>query len=110
MNQVNWNKRALKVVRLFPEQVRKEIGFLIYRLQIGESLLMPYSRPMTNLGAGCHELRVTGDDGVYRVFYYLKIEDKILIFHAFKKKSQKTAMSDLNIGRRNLKEMLNEEN
>lgn len=110
MDQVNWNKRALKEVRGFPEQIKKELGLLIYRLQLGESLPMPQSRPMSSLGIGCHELRVTGEDGIYRAFYYLKIKDKILIFHAFKKSTQKTASRDVSQGRRNLREMLNEEN
>lgn len=108
MNKVIWNKRALKEVREFPEEIRKEIGYLLYVLQVGELIDMPHSRPMPTLGSGAHELRVKGEDGIYRVFYFLKVKNQILVFHAFKKKSQKTLTLDLELGRKNLKEMLYE--
>ena len=101
INKVVWNKRALK-------EIRKELGFLIYRLQLGEILRMPFSRPMPTLSQGCHELRAKGEDGNYRVFYYINIKEEVLIFHAFKKKTPKTPQKDLDQGKKNLKEMLDE--
>jgi hypothetical protein len=44
MNEVEWNKRALREVKGFPEEVKKELGYLIFKLQIGEKLEMPHSR------------------------------------------------------------------
>lgn len=76
---------------------------------MGDKLEMPNSKPMPTLAIGCYELRVSGDDGIYRAFYYLKLEERILIFHAFKKKTEKTSFIDLDQGRKNLREMLNEE-
>lgn len=107
---VSWNERALKIIRTFPEEVKDELGFLIHKLQMGEKLGMPQSRSMPSLGMGCHELRVKDGNGTYRVFYYLKIKNNILIFHAFQKKTEKTSRIDLEIGKNNLKEMLNEKN
>jgi phage-related protein len=49
MNEVEWNKKALKEVKSFPEEIKKELGYLIFKLQIGESLNMPYSRTMTSI-------------------------------------------------------------
>lgn len=106
MNKVVWNKRALKELKEFPEDIKKSLGFLIYKLQLGEKLIMPHSRPMPSLGASCHELRVKDESGIYRAFYYLKIEDQILIFHAFQKKTEKTADKDIEQGKKNLREML----
>ncbi len=108
VNKVIWNKRSLQVVRTFPESVRKDVGYLIYKLQIGESVLMPHSRVMPSVGPGCYELRVNGEDGTYRVFYFIKIKDQILIFHAFQKKTEQTSRRDLSVGKKNLKEMLSE--
>ncbi len=108
MNKVIWNKRALKEVKEFPEEIRKEIGYLIYKLERGESLTMPKSRPMPSFYTGCHELRVKDHDGIFRIFYYLKIKNNILIFHAFQKKTEKTLTKELELGKKNLKEMLNE--
>lgn len=69
---------------------------------------MPYSRTMTSIAQGCCELRVKDSDGIYRAFYFLKIKGKILIFHAFQKKDQKTPKKEIDLGKKNLKEMLNE--
>lgn len=108
MNKVEWNKKALKEVKSFPEEIKKELGYLLFKLQIGESLKMPSSRTMTCIAKGCCELRVQGNDGIYRVFYFLKIKEKILIFHAFQKKEQQTPKKEIDLGKKNLKEMLNE--
>jgi len=108
MNEVKWNKNALKEVKSFPEEIKKKLGYLIFKLQIGEKLGMPFSRTMPILGKSCHELRIKGSDGTYRVFYLLKIKGEIIIFHAFQKKDQKTPKNEIDLGKKNLKEMLNE--
>jgi phage-related protein len=108
MNKVIWNDKALKEVKGFPEDSKKSIGYLIFKLQQEESLSFPHSRPMPSVEKGCHELRVKDKEGIYRVFYYLKIKGKILIFHAFKKKTQKTSKKEIDLGKKNLKEMLGE--
>ena len=109
MNEVLWNKKALKEVRGFTEEIKKELGYLIFKLQIGEKLGMLYSKVMPSLGKSCHELRITGSDGIYRAFYFLKIKGKVIIFHAFQKKAQKTPKKEIDLGKKNLKEMLNEQ-
>lgn len=52
---------------------RVEGGVLLRRLQRGEVLSMPESRPMPAIGARCHELRI--DDVVqkkeWRIIYYV---------------------------------------
>jgi hypothetical protein len=40
----------------FSAEARLEAGFLLRKLQKGERLEMPRSRP--TIGAGCHELRI----------------------------------------------------
>jgi hypothetical protein len=42
----------------FSEEARIEAGALLRRLQRGDSLGMPHSRPMPTIGARCHELRI----------------------------------------------------
>lgn len=109
MNEVVWSKRTLQKIRGFGEEVKDEIGFLLYRLQMGEVLKMPHARPMPSIAPGCYELRVRDSVGIYRVFYYLKVKGRILVFHAFAKKTEKTSLSDIEVGRKNLLEILNEE-
>jgi phage-related protein len=101
---------AREAIRSFPVEVRKELGKAIYDLQRGEVLSMPLSRPMTSIVAGAAELRIRDRDGIYRVFYYVKSAPGILVFHAFVKKGRATPLPELNLGRKRLKELLNEEN
>ena len=103
--QVIWHVAARSEIRTFPELVKKEIGDLLFDLQNGERLTMPHSKPMPLVGSGVHELRVKGSDGAYRAFYYLKHQDGIIVFHCFKKKTQKTPSREIRRGIKNFKEM-----
>lgn len=60
------------------------------------------------LAAGCFEIRLKGDDGIYRVFYILKNNLGILVFHGFKKKTQKTPANEIKTGKNRLKALLQE--
>jgi len=42
----------------FSRTARVEAGYLLRRLQTGEQLGLPFSRPMPSIGRRCHELRV----------------------------------------------------
>ena len=100
---------ARETIRGFPIEVRKELGKAIYDLQLGETLSMPLSRPMTSVAPGAAELRIRDRAGIYRVFYYIKSRRGVLVFHAFVKKDRATPLPELNIGRSRLKELLHEE-
>ena len=106
MKLVKVHDKAREDIRSFPKVVKKDIGELLFKLQLGVSLGMPESRPMPSLHPGAHELRIRDSDGTYRVFYYLKCEAGILVFHAFTKKTQKTPLNEIVLGRKRLKEML----
>ena len=88
--------------------MRRELGKIIFDLQKGKKLSMPLSRPMASVAAGVEELRVRDGSGAYRVFYYTKLADLVLIFHAFVKKTQKTPPSEIALAQKRLKEMLDE--
>ena len=72
----------------------------------GQNLGMPVSRPMPSIENGVHELRVKDSSGQYRVFYYTKLRDEILVFHCFKKKTQATPKKELDLAKKRLKELL----
>ena len=57
---------------------RVEAGWLLRRLQRGESLSMPHSRPMPAIGRGCHELRINDSGTKWRIVYRID-EDAIVI-------------------------------
>ncbi|MBI2339767.1 MAG: type II toxin-antitoxin system RelE/ParE family toxin [Deltaproteobacteria bacterium] len=106
MHKVLWHPKAREAVRGFPKEVKNEIGYLLFRLQKGDQLGMPHSRPIKAVMSGVGELRVRGTDGIYRAFYYVKTDMGVLVFHAFKKKDQKTPKREIEAGRKNLKESL----
>ena len=62
---------------------------LLRRLQRGESLSLPHSRPMVAIGARCHELRVVDRDDTWRILYRTD-PDAIIIVDVFSKKTRKT--------------------
>jgi phage-related protein len=64
-------------------------GVLFRRLQRGETLPMPYSRPMPAIGGRCHELRLVDDGGIWRIIYRID-EDAIVILDVHQKKMTKT--------------------
>ncbi len=110
MKPAVFHVKARGAIRDFPEGVRRELGKAIFDLQKGEKISMPLSRPMPSVAAGVEELRVRDRSGAYRVFYYLRLADSVLIFHAFAKTTQKTPIHEIALARKRLKEMLDEEN
>jgi|SRR6056297_62219 len=73
----------------FSAEARLEAGFLLRRLQRGDSIGMPSSRPMPSIGRGCHELRINDGDVTWRIVYHVD-DDAIVILEVFKKKSRAT--------------------
>lgn len=73
----------------FSQFGRVEAGFLLRRLQQGESLELPHSRPMPSMGVHCHELRIRDADKNWRIIY--RIDDEaILIVEVFNKTTRTT--------------------
>jgi len=103
---VIFHPKALVFIRGEEPGVRKKIGEALRDLQKGINLGLPLSRPMPDLASGAHELRVRGKTTVIRVFYFVKLTEAIVVFHAFQKKTQKTPSRELAIGRQRLNEVL----
>ena len=73
----------------FSSQARIEAGYFLRRLQMGEKLSLPHSRPMPSIGKRCHELRIDDERKTWRIVYRVD-PDAIVILDVFEKKSQKT--------------------
>jgi phage-related protein len=71
------------------ESARRETGFLLRRLQEGELLALPRSRPMPSIGPRCHELRIRDENKTWRIIYRID-EDAIVVADVFEKQTQKT--------------------
>ncbi len=68
---------------------RVEAGALLRRLQGGEMLGMPHSRPMPSVGRRCHELRITDAGRSWRIIYRLD-PDAVVIADVFQKTTTAT--------------------
>jgi phage-related protein len=73
----------------FSERTRLQAGFLLRRIQEGDAIEPPTSKPMPSIGPRCHELRLTDNKVEWRIFYRID-DDAILILGVHKKKTQKT--------------------
>lgn len=73
----------------FSQEARVETGFLLRRLQQGENIELPHSRPMPSIGAHCHELRIRDADKNWRIIYRID-DDAILIVEVFNKTTRTT--------------------
>ena len=71
----------------FSLEARLEAGFLLRRLQDGESLGMPHSRPMPSIGARCHELRIVDLGARWRIVYRIDA-DAVIILAVYRKTSR----------------------
>jgi len=73
----------------FSKVARIEAGTLLRRLQEGEPLGMPHSRPMRTIGPRCHELRVRDANRNWRIYYRIDT-DAVVIADVGPKTTQQT--------------------
>ncbi len=73
----------------FSAEARIEAGTLVRRLQKGERLSLPHSRPMGTIGRRCHELRINEEKMTWRIIYRVD-SDAIVILEVFAKKTSQT--------------------
>jgi len=85
---------------------KSKIAEALALIASGASIGMPLSRPMPSIENGVHELRIRNSAGIFRIFYYVKTPDAILIFHMFQKKTQKTPQKEIRIAQKRLRELL----
>jgi phage-related protein len=86
----------------FSRDARLEAGVLLRRLQQGEGLGLPHSRPMPVMGPQCHELRVRDAGHSWRIVYRVD-RDAIVIADVFDKKTRQTPKELIEVCRRRLR-------
>lgn len=84
------------------EKARIEAGVLLRRVQRGEALSLPHSRPMPGIGSRCHELRIQEADSTWRIIYRVD-KDAVIVVEVFAKKTQATPKSVIDACRHRLK-------
>lgn len=93
---------SLDDMKDFPAEARRAAGFELHTVQCG---LMPSDfKPMLNVGPGAYEIRLHVQ-GEWRVIYVAKFEDGIYVLHAFRKKTQKTRVEDIELAARRYRQI-----
>ncbi len=86
----------------FSRAARIETGVLLRKLQLGERLSMPHSRPMPSIGRRCHELRIEDENVTWRIVYRID-SDAIVILEIFDKKTNQTPKQVIDSCKRRIK-------
>lgn len=98
-----FNQRVSDEVESWPVGILADYALLVELLiEFGPDLRMPHSRMM---GGGLLELRPRGREAIGRALYCFAVGQKVVVLHAFVKKTQATPQRDLNIARRRMKEV-----
>ncbi len=87
----------------FSEAARIEAGYMLRRLQRGESLGMPLSRPMPIIGPRCHELRISDAEATWRIICRIDA-DAIIVAGVFSKKTAATPKAVIDICKTRMRE------
>jgi phage-related protein len=72
-------------------------------MEHGPNLPLPYSRAF---GDGLFELRPRGKSGIGRALYCFLTGRRVVVLHAFVKKSRQTPNRELKLARKRMKEVL----
>ena len=100
-----FHSRVKAEIESWPDGILADYARLVELLmEFGPNLRMPYSRPM---GSGLFELRPRGREGTGRAFYCFVVGQRVVILHAFVKKTKETPERELRIARRRMKEVQN---
>jgi phage-related protein len=95
-----------RTIMALPTGIQARYIHLTQRMLIfGPNLGMPHSRAM---GQGLFELRLKSAEGIGRVFYCTLTSQRIMVLHAFVKKSAKTPAKMLKIARDRMQEVRND--
>ena len=100
-----FHARVKAEIESWPDDLLADFARMVELLiDFGPNIGMPHSRP---LGGGLFELRPRGRGGIGRAFYCFIIERRIVILHAYIKKTQEIPDQALRIARKRMKEVLN---
>ncbi|TAK82880.1 MAG: type II toxin-antitoxin system RelE/ParE family toxin [Betaproteobacteria bacterium] len=87
----------------FSAVARVEAGVLLRRLQRGESIPLPLSRPLPSIGKACHELRVQDATRTWRIVYFLDTDAVVILDVLFGKTTRRTPTSVIDICNKRLR-------
>jgi phage-related protein len=103
---VEFRGSSLDDLRAFPEPARREAGHQLDQVQQGHE---PDDwKPMPRIGSGVQEIRIRDAAGAYRVIYVARFADAVYVLHCFKKKTQKTSKTDVDLAEKRYRDLTKE--
>jgi phage-related protein len=100
-----FHPRVLADIEAWPTDVLADYARIVELLmEHGPNLRLPYSRAFSE---GLFELRPRGRSGIGRALYCFLAGRRVMVLHAFIKKSQQTPDRELKPARKRMKEVLN---
>ncbi len=97
--------RVRDEIESWPVDVVADYAHIVELLiEYGPNLRLPHSRAF---GDGLFELRPRGKSGIGRAFYCFLVGQRVVVLHAFIKKSQRTPEHELKLARKRMKEIRN---
>ena len=100
-----FHPRVLAEIESWPADIVADYARIAELLiEYGPNLRLPHSRAF---GEGLFELRPKGGAGIGRAFYCFLVGKRVLVLHAFVKKSQQTPDRELKLARKRMKEVRN---
>jgi phage-related protein len=98
-----YHPKVLADIEAWPVDVLADYARLVELLVAhGPDLRLPHSRSM---GDGLFELRPHGRSGIGRAMYCFLLGRRVVVVHAFIKKTQQTPDKELKIARKRVKEL-----
>jgi phage-related protein len=98
MKPVIWMGSSREDLRFFPDDARRDAGYVLRQIQRGEN--PPDWKPMPLVGGGVREIRLHEDSGEFRVIYLATQPEGVYVLHCFQKKTQKTSRHDVDLASR----------
>lgn len=98
-----FHPKVLAEIESWPVDIMADYAKITELLvQHGPNLRLPHSRAF---GDGLFELRPRGKAGIGRAFYCFLLGKRVIVLHAFIKKSQQTPEQELKLARKRVKEL-----
>lgn len=99
-----WTGRLFRRLQ-WPVDIAADYARIVELLmEFGPMLRMPHSRAF---GDGLFELRPKGRSGIGRAFYCFLVGRRVVVLHAFVKKTQQTPDREVRLARKRMKEITN---
>ena len=98
-----FHPKVLADIEAWPVDVLADYARLVELLvEYGPNLRLPHSRAM---GQSLFELRPRGRSGIGSAFYCFQVRKRVVVVHAFIKKTQQTPDKELKLARKRMKDL-----